>query len=66
MMETKAHTHPAWQEKANFIIQAEVEHGGANQIREQLWVRQLSDTRFEVCCIPFFIFDLALAGLYPF
>jgi hypothetical protein len=27
---------------------------------EQLWVRQLADTRFELCCIPFFVFDLAL------
>jgi hypothetical protein len=25
---------------------------------EELWARQKSDTDFEVCCIPFFIYDV--------
>ncbi|OGS50294.1 MAG: hypothetical protein A3K65_04340 [Euryarchaeota archaeon RBG_16_68_12] len=27
---------------------------------EQLWARKVDADRFEVCCIPFFLFDLAL------
>ena len=27
---------------------------------EQLWARQIDSYRFEVCCIPFFVYDLAL------
>jgi hypothetical protein len=28
-----------------------------------LWARQVADARFEVCCIPFFVFDLALGDM---
>jgi hypothetical protein len=56
----KTHPHPVWREKANFILMADVEHEGIHPIKEQLWARQISENRFEICCIPFFIYDLAL------
>jgi hypothetical protein len=31
--------------------------------REQLWVRQISDFQFELCCIPFFLYDIALGDI---
>lgn len=50
------HENPVWRNKANFII-----HAGIEQERlEQLWVRRLGENRFSVCCIPFFVYDLAL------
>lgn len=58
-MDVKVHRDPAWRDRANFIIQALVEHGGDREIREQLWARQAGE-RFEICCIPFFVRDLAL------
>ena len=30
---------------------------------EQLWARHLGDNRFELCCIPFFTYDLALGDI---
>jgi hypothetical protein len=50
------HSDPIWRDRANFIIFARLEDGKW----EQLWARQLSETRFELCCIPFFAYDLAL------
>jgi hypothetical protein len=30
---------------------------------EQLWARQVGDRRFEICCIPFFVYDMALGDV---
>ena len=57
----KIHHHPAWREKADAIIHARVEHEGQREIRESLWVKHLADNHYEICCIPFFVYDLALA-----
>lgn len=54
------HFNPIWKEKANFIICAKVDDPNKVFIGEQLWARKISDNRFEVCCIPFFVYDLSL------
>lgn len=54
------HLSPVWRERADFIINASIEEEGLPRRFEQLWVRQLGERRFELCCIPFFIYDLAL------
>jgi len=51
------HDQPVWRERANFIINAPLLEEGRF---EQLWTRQLSENQFEVCCIPFFLYDVAL------
>jgi hypothetical protein len=56
----KIHRHPAWRNRADAIVHAEVEHGGEGDIQESLWARRLADDRYEVCCIPFFVYGLAL------
>lgn len=57
------HQAPVWRERANFIIAADlaqdVEHHERREW-EQLWARRIQDFRFELCCIPFFVYDLAL------
>jgi hypothetical protein len=53
------HPEPAWRERADFIIDAKLPKGRRLQW-EQLWARQVGPYRFEVCCIPFFVYDLAL------
>jgi hypothetical protein len=30
---------------------------------EQLWARHVEDHLFEICCIPFFVFDVALGDV---
>lgn len=54
------HQIPAWKEQANFIVRANISEDGGRRKWEQLWTRQINDFRFELCCIPFFIYDLAL------
>jgi len=56
------HPEPVWRERSNFVIAADVPDGGDTQT-EQLWARQIEEHRFEICCIPFFVFDLALGDV---
>lgn len=51
------HDAPVWRDRANLVIGAPLREEGR---AEQLWVRRVSDQRFEICCIPFFLYDLAL------
>jgi Domain of unknown function (DUF4265) len=51
---------PVWRDRADFVIAANIASTPDKREWEQLWVRKLSDSRFEICCIPFFAFDLAL------
>jgi hypothetical protein len=57
------HSDPVWREHANFIIHAALTGESGPRRFEQLWTRQRADNQFEVCCIPFFIYDLALGDL---
>lgn len=54
------HVNPVRSERANFVIRADIEEEGLPRRFEQLWARQLGETRFEICCVPFFVYDLAL------
>lgn len=52
-----SHSAPAWRERADFIINARLPEAGRF---EQLWVRRVGEDQFEVCCIPYFLYDVAL------
>ncbi|WP_284550421.1 DUF4265 domain-containing protein [Aestuariimicrobium sp. T2.26MG-19.2B] len=54
------HENPVWRERANFIINAPLREVDRF---EQLWCRQLDEDQFEVCCIPFFVYNLALGDI---
>lgn len=54
------HLDPVWRDRANFIINAPLEEEG---YYEQLWTRQVDPSHFELCCIPFFAYDLALGDV---
>jgi len=54
------HSAPVWRDRANFIIGAPLPEPGR---AEQLWTRQVGDRRFEICCIPFFVYDVALGDI---
>lgn len=51
------HDQPVWRDRANFIVNAPLTELGRF---EQLWCRQDAEDEFEVCCIPFFLYDVAL------
>lgn len=56
------HFEPVWRDRADFLIRAGIHEGTADSKWkwEQLWTRQVSFGCFELCCIPFFIYDLSL------
>jgi uncharacterized protein DUF4265 len=54
------HPDPVWRDRANFTIGAALPEEGRT---EQLWARQIGDQRFEICCIPFFVYDIALGDV---
>lgn len=56
------HQRPVWRDRANFIIGAELT-GTSDAKSEQLWAKQLSDDTFEICCIPFFVYEVALGDV---
>ena len=47
---------------ANFVINAELPEEGPH-LFEELWARQLGEDKFELCCIPFFLYDIALGDI---
>jgi Domain of unknown function (DUF4265) len=55
-----AHLSPVWRDRADFVIRADIREEGSPRRFEQLWARQIEEMRFVVCCIPFFVYDLAL------
>lgn len=57
------HLEPVWRDRSNFIIAADISSQGAVASREQLWARQISGSQFELCCIPFFLYDVALGDI---
>jgi hypothetical protein len=57
------HSEPIWRDRANFIIATAIDSGNTDFATEQLWARRVDDSHFELCCIPFFAYDLALGDV---
>jgi Domain of unknown function (DUF4265) len=60
--DTAIHLNPAWRERATGMVYAKLKSPFDGRW-EQLWARQLSDREFEICCIPFFVHNLALGDI---
>lgn len=54
------HADPLRRDLADFIISARLPEEGRF---EQLWARRVDEDRFELCCIPFFLYDIALGDI---
>jgi Domain of unknown function (DUF4265) len=55
------HQSPVWRERSNFLVMAKLEtEPDAPPTYEQTWARRVEDKVFQVCCIPFFTYGLAL------
>lgn len=57
------HQDPVWRERSNFIINAELAEKDRPRRFEQLFAKQVGEDRFEICCIPFFVYDVALGDV---
>lgn len=55
------HLNPILRDEADFIINAIVEDDEKRY--EQLWVKMIDDDVYRVCCIPFFLYDIALGDV---
>jgi Domain of unknown function (DUF4265) len=58
------HPDPVWRDRADFIIHGVV-RASDHSVRglEQLWARQLGEAEFEICCLPAYVYDLALSDI---
>ena len=59
---TIQHLNPIWRERANYIIRVRINADAHDGIKgwEQLWSRKIEDNHYEICCIPFFLYNIAL------
>ncbi|MGO4454268.1 DUF4265 domain-containing protein [Arthrobacter sp. RAF14] len=53
----KLHDEPIWRAKSNYIINAAIPD---SEYFEQLYVRNIDGESYEVCCIPFFLYNVSL------
>lgn len=60
--ETITHDFPVWRDQANFILASRLNEPDVPEKYkwEQIWARQIKENLFELCCIPFFTYGLAL------
>jgi hypothetical protein len=54
------HRDPVWRERADFLIAVNLPE---ERRAEQLFARRVDERRFELCCIPFFSYGLALGDV---
>jgi hypothetical protein len=54
------HSDPIWRDRANFVFAAHQGTKDGKNEWEQLWGQQVAPQRCVVCCIPFFVHDVAL------
>lgn len=54
------HEAPIWRDRANFVFAAHLGIKDGKNEWEQLWGQRTGPQRFILCCIPFFVRDLAL------
>lgn len=57
------HRDPVWRSRSNFIVASLIDSADTEILTEQLWARKIDDRHFELCCIPFFAYDLALGDV---
>jgi hypothetical protein len=54
------HRLPIWRDRANFVFASHLGTKDEKNEWEQLWGQRIASNRFILCCIPFFVYDLAL------
>jgi hypothetical protein len=59
----KKHPNPVWRGKANYTLIMKIDSEDDVLRHEELWARQVTDELFEICCIPFFIYDIHLGDI---
>lgn len=63
MNNVATHRQPAWGPKSNTILRINLAADAMPGRFEQIWAKKVGDDCFEVCCIPFFAYGIALGDL---
>ncbi len=63
MTKIAAHANPVRRPVPSFMLRVSLDDVEGEDNFEQLWTKRVGDDRFEVCCIPFFAYDLALGDV---
>lgn len=58
-----ADSNPVRRPVPAFMLRASLDDVEGGDSYEQLWARRVGEDRFEVCCVPFFAYDLALGDI---
>jgi hypothetical protein len=62
-MKIASHANPVRRPVPSFMLRALLDDIEGEENYEQLWTRRVGEDRFEVSCIPFFAYDLALGDI---
>lgn len=54
------HSSPVWRDRSNFVFAAHLGIKNGKNEWEQLWGQKIAAQKFILCCIPFFVHDVAL------
>lgn len=57
------HRDPVWRDRSDVVIATQIDPGTTCIMTEQLWARRIDEKHYELCCIPFFAYDLALGDV---
>jgi hypothetical protein len=57
------HPNPVCRAVPSFMLHVAVDDVGDGDTFEQLWTKRVGDDHFELCCIPFFVYDMALGDV---
>ena len=60
MIRIATHTEPVRRPLPGFMLRVHVDDVGGGTNCEQLWTRRVGEDLFELCCIPFFAYGMAL------
>jgi len=63
MTKIATHANPVRRPVPSFMLRSSLDDIEGEENYEQLWTRRVGEDRFEVCCIPFFAYDLALGDV---
>jgi len=58
-----SHPNPVNRPRPSFMLRAALDDVGKGENFEQLWSKRVDGDLFEICCIPFFAYDLALGDV---
>ena len=56
----RTHLNPTKRSTSNYIKIIDLENPAFGYAREQLWLKKLKDNSYQVCCIPYLIYDVCL------